>query len=68
MKAASDVGDIDSWRVAKLAAESARINIAALTECQKGERAAWGIESVGDSDGGKQREANIKVYLPENGR
>lgn len=44
MKTAHDAKEYDAWKVAKMAAETARANLQVLEIKQNGERKAWGLD------------------------
>jgi len=65
-KAHDEKGDIDEWKVAKLAVDTAHVNLRALAVKQTGEVRAWGLEYVPDfsklSD--EQLKAMVKGNAP----
>lgn len=50
MEQAHEAGDKEAWQVAKLAADTAKANLAALEIKQQGERRAWGLDVHGEED------------------
>ena len=50
MKDAHERGDKESWNIAKIAADTARANIAALDLKQMTERRAWGMDAKAEED------------------
>jgi hypothetical protein len=50
MKDAHERGDKESWNIAKIAADTARANIAALDLKQMTERRAWGMDAKSEED------------------
>ena len=44
MKAAHETGKKEDWQIAKMAAETARLNLSALEIIQNIERRAWGLD------------------------
>lgn len=50
MDEAKTTGDREGWTIAKLAADTAKANLAALEIKQQGERRAWGLDVHGEED------------------
>ena len=50
MQDAKEVGDRETWYIAKVAADTAKANLSALEIKQQGERRAWGLDMHGEED------------------
>lgn len=50
MRRAHEVGDKETWQLAKIAADTAKANLSALEVKQQGERRAWGLDVHGEED------------------